>query len=70
MPLGEYTVTLRVTGSFRDSRDAAVKIKSIVSEAVDREAERDRHYQQNHSSQSGSLGWSVSAPQIRRVEIL
>lgn len=70
MPLGEYTVTLRVTGSFRDSRDAAVKIKQVVSEAVEREAEYDRRFQQNHSSQSGSLGWSASPPQIRRVEIV
>ncbi len=69
MALGEYTVTLRITGSFRDERDAAVKIKQIVSEAVDREAERDRRFQQNYHSQSGSIGWSAAPPQIRRVEI-
>jgi hypothetical protein len=42
----------------------------MVSASLEREAEQDRRYQQNHSSQSGSLGWSASPPQIRRVEIV
>lgn len=69
MPLGEYTVTLRVTGSFRDSRDAAVKIREIVQGAVSREQSDDREWQRNHGG-GGSLGWSVSQNQIRRIEIV
>lgn len=69
MPLGEYTVTLRVTGSFRDSRDAAVKIREIVQSAVSREQSEDREWQREHGG-GGSLGWSVSPNQIRRVEII
>lgn len=70
MPLGEYTVTLRVTGSFRDARDAAYRIKEAAEKTISREQAADRSFQQNHFSPGGGVGWSESPPQIRKIEIV
>jgi len=67
MPLGEYTVTLRVTGWFRDSRAAAYRIKEFTEQAIAHERAADETFQRNHS---GSGGWSRSEPQIRKIEIV
>lgn len=67
MPLGEFEIRLRVVGVFRDAREAASKIKELAEESIERAQAADRHFQQSHQTTDGSIGWSPSAHQVRRI---
>ncbi len=67
MPLGQYTITLQITGVFRDARNAAFEIRRLAMAAA--EAEARTNNRASRDALGASMGWSPTGQNPIRIQV-